>query len=582
MPICRLASWQLLTLHSLISSSHTAVAHVAHEGQQRRRLFIGWFALLLALAVYCTGLGSDHLATNGDELLYAQIARLTAESGQLLPLQSLDEKARNTKPPLLFWQGIVSTGWGNHWSLARLREPNVLATLLTAVLLLAVGWRRAGNPALGLSAALLFLCFFSTYRYGRVFLTSAPETFWLFLPFALLLLHREPRFPEGLFWPWIWGGMVGIGLLYKSFALVIPVAAALSLWQMRARRWNLWEFVKRDLLRIAMMVVAALLLFGLWLWLDPNPSHILKDFVLRENVGKFHTGGESYWLNLLWGQSSLWRIVVAYPLNAGLLALLVTALFMDAAKRRRHLSSMEILLWIWMLVLALFFIIPNQRDERYLLPAMPALALLIALRLGHLPRWIFMVTIAASGLVILGLLGLGFLLQHNAAIGPLYPLWVALPLAGGLGVITAGLFQKDLTRSLLAPSVLSVYLGYALFLIPLDHGPGLFTGAGRESVIDCEVSVPANFNAREESYRFLLPGAVMKPYDHWRQPPASRFVVISLPLDAPAPQGLILSRRLNMIDRFSATETRDMLRGNISRNLFHWDWLVQQPEPVKG
>jgi hypothetical protein len=331
-----------------------------------------------------------------------------------------------------------------------------------------------------------------------------------------------------------------------------------------------------------MTVVAALMCFGLWLWLDPHPAQILKDFVLRENAGKFNTGGESYWLNLLWGQSSLWRIVVAYPLNAGLLALIVVALFMDAAKRRHHLSSMEVLLWIWIIVLALFFIIPNQRDERYLLPAMPAIALLAALRLGHLPRWIFTLTIAVSGLIIFGLLGLGFLLQYHAAIGSLYPLWVVFPLAAGLGVIAVGLLQKDLTRALLAPSILCVYLGYTLFLIPLDHGPGLFIGEGSESMIGHEVSVPANFNAREESYGFLLPGAVMKPYDHWRKPPASEFVVISLPLDAPPPEGVILSKRLNMIDRFSAAETRDILCGNVSKNLFHWDWLVQQAASVKS
>ena len=72
----------------------------------RRSMLIGCSSLLLAVFVYCAGLGSDHLATNGDELLYAQISKLTAATGQLLPLQSIDEKARNTKPPMLFWQGI--------------------------------------------------------------------------------------------------------------------------------------------------------------------------------------------------------------------------------------------------------------------------------------------------------------------------------------------------------------------------------------------------------------------------------------------------------------------------------------------
>jgi 4-amino-4-deoxy-L-arabinose transferase-like glycosyltransferase len=548
-----------------------------HAETHHRSLLIGWASVLLALVVYCTGLGSDHLATNGDELLYAQISRLTADTGFLLPLQSVNDQVRNTKPPLLFWQGIFSTGWNEHWSLARLRAPNAIYTLMTAGLLLLIGWKRGRDPALGITAALLFLCFFSTYRYGRVFLTSAPETFWLFLPFALVLLHREPRLPEGVLWPWLWGGIVGLGLLYKSFALVIPVAIALALWQLRARKWSVREFVILDLWRLAMMIVAALLLFSLWFWLDPHPGLVLKDFVLRENAGKFNTGGESYLLNLVWGQSSLWRIVVSYPLDSGLLALAVLGLIWDTWKRRHHLGSVELVLWIWMIVLALFFCIPNQRDERYLLPAMPALALLLALRLGHLPRWIISITLVAAGIVMVGLAGLAILLQHAAAIGTLYPLWALLVPVGGLAMVTVGIVHAPLARTLLAPSILMIYLCYTVFLFPLDHGPGRFHGEGVESVIGCEVSVPSNFNAREESYGFLLPGATMKPYDnHWMMPPVTEFVVISLPLDLPPPNGVILSKRLNMIDRFNAAETRDILSGNITHHLFHWDWLVQQ------
>jgi len=356
------------------------------------------------------------------------------------------------------------------------------------------------------------------------------------------------------------------------------VAVALALWQLRAHRWNLKEFLARDAWRIVMTVAGALILFGLWFWLDPEPLKVLKDFVFKENAGKFDTGGENYFLNLIWGQSSLWRIVVSYPLNAGLLAPAVLALFYDTWKRRHHLYAFEVLLWIWVLVLAAFFILPNQRDERYLLPAMPALALLIALRLGHFPRWISSITIAGSGIILLGLTGLGLLLQQRTGITHLYPLWVLLPLIAGLGVVACGLLFRELTRPLLPPAILCVYLGYTLFLIPLDHGPGLFRGEGLEAITDCEVAVPANFNAREESYGFLLPDAVMKPYDHWRKPPITGFVVVSQPLDQPAPEGILLAKRLNMIDRFSASETRDILSGNISPHLFHWDWLVERDD----
>jgi hypothetical protein len=179
----------------------------------------------------------------------------------------------------------------------------------------------------------------------------------------------------------------------------------------------------------------------------------------------------------------------------------------------------------------------------------------------------------------LGLTGLALLLQHAAGIGTLYPLWAILIPLGGLLLVGFGLTRQELTRQLLAPAILFVYLCYTIFLMPLDYGPGLFTGEGAEAVNGCEVSVPANFNAREESYGFLLPGAVMKRYDHWRKPPPSEFVVVSLPLDQSPPQGVILAKRLNMIDRFSAAETRDMLLGNVTHHLFHWDWLIQQSAP---
>ena len=91
-------------------------------------------AVLLALAAYFAALKSDHAATNGDELLYAQMTYATAESGHWLPLHTLIERHRNTKPPGLFWQGLVSTNWAESWSLCNLRWPNVLYTLATALM----------------------------------------------------------------------------------------------------------------------------------------------------------------------------------------------------------------------------------------------------------------------------------------------------------------------------------------------------------------------------------------------------------------------------------------------------------------
>jgi hypothetical protein len=68
--------------------------------------------LLLAFAIYAQGLGGQYVPTNGDEMVYAHIARATVDTGQWLPLASELENMRNTKPPLLIWQAMVAGGWG--------------------------------------------------------------------------------------------------------------------------------------------------------------------------------------------------------------------------------------------------------------------------------------------------------------------------------------------------------------------------------------------------------------------------------------------------------------------------------------
>ena len=100
----------------------------------RGHLSIRTTGLILALVMftYLFGLDSRFAPKNGDEYVYLHIARLTAAANTWLPLQSALDNMQNTKPPLLFWQGIASTNWGNHWSLWALRWPSILYTALTA------------------------------------------------------------------------------------------------------------------------------------------------------------------------------------------------------------------------------------------------------------------------------------------------------------------------------------------------------------------------------------------------------------------------------------------------------------------
>ncbi len=547
--------------------------------------FLGWLALALAVFVYLHNLGSEHAATNPDEHLYWQITRMTAEGGEWLPLKNLNEAERNTKPPALFWQGVVMTDWGRHWELWRLRLPVVLYTLATAALVLLLARRLSGKTATGLLAALVFLAFFSTYRYGRVVLTSAPETFWFFLPFFILLFWR-PR-ADGLNWPLAlaFGLMVGVGLLYKSFALVIPFCAGLAWWTLHQRGYRLTEWLRATAPKIALLGLVALGVFSLWFWLDPYPQKILQDFVLKENAGKFDPARGNYFLNMVAGNHSIWRILFGYPFNAGLLAPAVVMLFILAFRERRSLAETDKLLWIWILTQMIVFAFPQQRDERYLLPAMPALAVLAALHWSRLPRWTMSITLAAAGIIALVLLLGGLILTGELAEGPLYPWFFAPVMAAIAGASFAALFRAGWTKAMAAPAVLLVYLAYALFCIPFDGPRGTYTKETIDAVQGRTVILPTVYGAHDEVYRFMLPGTDIQTVRV--EPPAKLeemrkehdLFILGVPASTTAiaefPSVKILGSRLSLVDRFTGKQSQDMLRGNITGQLFQQDLLIE-------
>jgi len=558
---------------------------------EHSKLLLGWLALTLGVFVYLHNLGSEHAATNPDEHLYWQITRMTADGGAWLPLQNLNEAERNTKPPALFWQGIVMTDWGRHWELWRLRLPVALYTLATGALVLLVARRLSGRTVTGLLAAVVFLAFFSTYRYGRVVLTSMPETFWFFLPFAILLLapsRPDERAPaSNLTWPLAlgFGLMVGAGLLYKSFALVIPFCAGLAWWTLHQHGYRFTAWLRAAAPKIALLGLIALGVFSLWFWLDPHPQLILQDFVLKENAGKFDPKRGNYFLNFVAGNYSIWRILFGYPFNAGLLAPAVVALAVLAFRGRRTLAAPDRLLWIWIITQMIVFAFPQQRDERYLLPAMPALAVLLALHWQRIPRALLAITlVAVAAITAVFLLG-GLVLTGEYASGPLYPWYFAPALAAIVGVSFAGLWRRSWTKAFATPSVLLLYLAYALFTIPFDGPRGEFDRAAIDAVRGRTVILPTVYGAHDEVYRFILPGADIQTL---RLEPPTRLddlrgehqlFLLSVPASNTAlaqyPGLRILGERLHLVDRFTGRQSKDMLRGNITPQLFQKDLLIE-------
>ncbi len=550
-------------------------------------------ALLLAIVTYFYALDSQYIPKNGDENVYLHITRLTAASGDYLPLQSQLDGMRNTKPPLLFWQGIASSDGGKNWDLTALRLPSVLYTLLTAGLLFFTAWRLTGQVATGIIAALTFLAFFSTYRFGRPFLTNAAEVFWLCLPLFILLNWRA-SFHSRYLMPLLFGFSIGMAFLYKSFALGLPMTLVLAAWYLRERDFYLAVFFRRDALKIVLSISIAVAMFALWFALDPNPRAVWQEFVIGENAGKFDPHGGSYLAKLLWSSSSLWSYSAAFLSNAGLLTFVVIGVCVTAWQNRRRLSREEQLLWLWVAAFFISFALPSQRSGRYLLAAMPALALLAALNWQAISRKFFVATLLLLGLFLLGLALLAARLQSEIGDVHLYTTGFWLLLLASFVLVLIALFVSRLTRDAVPVAGVLMLLSFAAFLRPFDTQLSIYNAATKIALQGKSVAMPCNFRAGEEHVRFLLPYTELTGYQESLHLEVAQlaarypFFAVQIPLNQDVKTSLcadckIIGQRLDIRGRQSSVELKEMfLQGKLFEHLFVREVLLQSSTMVSN
>jgi 4-amino-4-deoxy-L-arabinose transferase-like glycosyltransferase len=435
-------------------------------------------------------------------------------------------------------------------------------------------------------AVLAYLAFFTTYRYGRPFLTNAPEVFWLFVPFFTLLYWRPASFASRVVLPGAMGLALGVGLLYKSFALTVPVGIGLALWYLHSREYRVPDFLSKDLGKVIAALVISLAMFSVWFLLDPDPRAVWDEFVVGENVGKFDLTG-SYLPGLLWGRFSFPSLALGFLLNAGLLVLPVVALLVSSWCRRRELSDGERLLWIWVVALFVVYCFPSQRSSRYLLPAMPAVAVLLALYWPRIRRGVLAATLVLAGLPLVAIAGLSLGLQDilpgPTPYGPGH--WALLGLTGV--VLLLALVVPTFRRAGVLAGALLVLASFSSLLRPLDGPVGRYDAAAQDALAGRDVWVPVDFIAKEEGYRLLLPGARVHGYRDERDASAQalleRYPLVAVrlrPGDRAGDEAVVLGERFDLRGRHRDDEIREMLAGNVLGHLLVREVLVERPRRV--
>jgi 4-amino-4-deoxy-L-arabinose transferase-like glycosyltransferase len=365
---------------------------------------IGWAILILATLYVCY---FSHLGAIGfvgpDEPRYAWIARDMAETGDWVTPR-LYGKPWFEKPPLFYWGAALCFKlFGVSEAAARL--PSAISALLATLALAWLALRLYGAE----TARWLLLLLPTTV--GMIGFSHAAATD---MPFSAMLtiamvcaavvlgLTRNENTPILPRTPWLalilFGFFLGLAVLAKGPAAIILSGGAVFFWALFTKRW-------RDAFRlshpaaIASFCLTALPWYILCARRNPDFFHI---FIVEHNFKRYLTP-EFQHIQPFWFYVPV--LLVAF---LPWIALFLWSVAKGTVKlwRTRSTSASTCLFLCWAGFCLLFFSISKSKLPGYILPAFPAIGLLISRDLGGLLqrrlndiRWLSL----AVGLTFVGL-----------------------------------------------------------------------------------------------------------------------------------------------------------------------------------
>ncbi len=331
----------------------------------------GAVLLLLALAVwgFFSALGAAPLLDDPNEAEYAEVAREMVESGDWITPR-LNYVLFLNKPPLAYWLiGLSDLAFGINEYAARL--PSAVAGLVIVTLLVQLG-TLLFDVETGLLAGFVLIAtagfFLETHevRPDLILTASIVGTFVAFtqLWWAPPALRRGPLIALQV--------SVAVGLLGKGLlAVLVPgvVCAALLAIERRAD-------LVRELLRPRAWWLVVLLVAPWHVLVGLQHPGFAWDYIVNQHLlffldRKFPRDSEPVSLAVFWSAFAL-RL---FPWT--LFAPLACVTAMRRVRDTRQGYGVRLLL-AWVAVVLLFFSAAASRMEHYSIPALPAVALLVA------------------------------------------------------------------------------------------------------------------------------------------------------------------------------------------------------------
>ena len=351
--------------------------------------------LLLSLILYFIcffRLGSLPLIDLIDEGLYANAARLMLETGDWVTprfgrLVFLD------KPPLAFWcQAAFIRLLGPTPLAARL--PSAIAASLTSLTLLFWARRRGLVRAGWLAAVIYAMCPLVAIGLARVAMVDSLLTLWLTLAIVGWIEGYSVGERRGFL---LMAAAMGLAVMTKGvIGLLLPCLAVAVFLTLRRDRAALRQVPWIASLAIFLLLVAP---WHLAAW-RANGDYFFREYILHQHVQRF-LGQDFGHERPFWNYIPVLALAM-FPWTAFMPLGWWRALRSCGGERGAHNSMMT--MWgVWAMVVVLFFSLSANKLSSYILPALPALALLSAWRLDSM--WEMKRRLSATESCVLGICG---------------------------------------------------------------------------------------------------------------------------------------------------------------------------------
>ncbi len=361
-------------------STRTSNLHVASSAARQNQIFIGAIVLVWAV-IYGGSLFQPPLMDDADTV-HAEAAREMVETGDWVTLKINGGFRYLEKAPLMYW--IVAASFkifGVHdWS-ARL--PIALGMLALLLVVYRIGRRFYGDEG-GLYAALALGTGFGPFIYTRFMIPEMLVALWLAMGFDSFLtsLEQSERGEQpSLLVCWGLAATMALNVLTKGLiGLVFPIGT-IFIYLLLTK--NLRHLLR---LRLFSSFLVFLLIAAPWHLLAGlrNPAqgeargffwfYFVNEHFLRFLKKRFPADYDTVPLWLFWGLMLVWLMPwTAFIVQA------VRQVPAKLAAFRAGLSAQQratFIFALWPLVILLFFSF-SSRQEYYVLPGLPGVALLL-------------------------------------------------------------------------------------------------------------------------------------------------------------------------------------------------------------